>query len=85
MGRNPLDQTKLVFLKRENNPLDQVGGQIGVFVKGKNPLNQISAAGNFPGSDRPGCLSRQCEGKVGIVAIAVGMHVAPLSGLALDS
>ena len=54
-------------------------------MKGKNPLNQISAAGNFPGSDPPGCLSRQCEGKVGMVAIAVGMHVAPLSGLAPDS
>ena len=73
-----------MLLKRENNPLDWVSRQIGVFVKGKNPLNQISAAGNFPGSDRPGCLSRQCEGKVGIVAIAVGMHVAPLSGVAPD-
>ena len=48
--RNPLDQTKLVFLKRETNPLDQVGGQIGVFVKGKNPLNQISAGRDFPWS-----------------------------------
>ena len=75
---------QLMLLKRENSPLDWVSRQIGVFVKGKNPLNQISAAGNFPGRDRPGCLSRQCEGKVGMVAIAVGMHVAPLSGLAPD-
>ena len=50
MDKNPLDQTKLVFLKRENNPLDQVRGQIGVFVKGKNPLNQISAGRDFPWS-----------------------------------
>ena len=42
---------KLWFLKKENNPLDQVGGQIGVFVKGKNPLNQISAARDFPWRD----------------------------------
>ena len=76
---------QLMLLKRENNPLDRVSRQIAVFVKGKNPLNQISAARNFPGSDRLGCLSRQCEGKVGMVAIAVGMHVAPLSGLAPDS
>ena len=73
-----------MLLKRESNLLDWVSRQIAVFVKGKNPLNQISAAGNFPGSNHPGCLSRQCEGKVGMVAIAVGMHVAPLSGLAPD-
>lgn len=58
MDKNPLDQTKLVFLKRENNPLDQVRGQIGVFVKGKNPLNQISAARDFPWRDSVGCLSQ---------------------------
>ena len=75
---------QLMLLKRENNLLDWVSRQIAVFVKGKNPLNQINAAGNFPGSNHPGCLSRQCEGKVGMVAIAVGMHLAPLSGLAPD-
>ena len=76
---------QLMLLKRENIPVDGVSRQIGVFVKGKNPLNQISAAGNFPGSDRRGCLSRQCEGKVGMVVIAVGMHLAHLSDLAPDS
>ena len=75
---------QLILLKRENKPLYWVSRQIAVFVKGKNPLNQISAAGNFPASDRLGCLSRQCEGKAGMVAIAVGMHLAPLSVLAPD-
>ena len=39
-----------MLLKRESNPLDWVSRQIGVFVKGKNPLNQISAAGNSQGA-----------------------------------
>ena len=54
--RNPLDQTKLVFLKRETNPLDQVRGQIDVFVKAR--IRWIKSVPAETSHGAVGCLPR---------------------------
>ena len=54
--RNPLDQTKLVFLKRETNPLDQARGQIDVFVKAR--IRWIKSVPAETSHGAVGCLPR---------------------------